>query len=55
MVSRYLNTGSGLNEVVICSAARTAMGSFLGSLAPLSSTQLGSIAVKVGPTATIVP
>ncbi|XP_037082809.1 acetyl-CoA acetyltransferase B, mitochondrial-like [Pollicipes pollicipes] len=45
-VRRSLSTASGLNEVVICSAARTAMGSFLGTLAPLSSTQLGSVAVK---------
>src|ERR1700761_5083321 len=35
-----------MKEVVIVSATRTAIGSFGGSLAPLSATQLGSIAIK---------
>src|SRR6201993_1264117 len=35
-----------MREVVIVSATRTAIGSFGGSLAPLSATQLGSIAIK---------
>lgn len=35
-----------LNDVVIASAVRTPMGSFRGSLAPLSATELGSVAVK---------
>lgn len=43
---RGLTTLSGLNDVVIVSAARTGMGSFQKTLAPLSATQLGSIAVK---------
>ncbi|XP_043231598.1 acetyl-CoA acetyltransferase B, mitochondrial-like isoform X3 [Amphibalanus amphitrite] len=44
--ARCLSTVTGLNEVVIASAARTGMGSFQKTLAPLSATQLGSIAVK---------
>ncbi|XP_030895470.1 acetyl-CoA acetyltransferase, mitochondrial [Leptonychotes weddellii] len=35
-----------LNEVVIVSAARTPIGSFLGSLASLPATKLGSIAIQ---------
>uniref|UniRef100_A0A8C7EY66 Acetyl-CoA acetyltransferase 1 n=1 Tax=Neovison vison TaxID=452646 RepID=A0A8C7EY66_NEOVI len=35
-----------LNEVVIVSAARTPIGSFLGSLASLPATRLGSIAIQ---------
>ncbi|HEY0245724.1 MAG TPA: acetyl-CoA C-acyltransferase [Mucilaginibacter sp.] len=35
-----------MKEVVIVSATRTAIGSFGGSLASLSATQLGSIAIK---------
>lgn len=35
-----------MNDVVIISAARTPIGSFLGSLAPLSATKLGAIAVE---------
>lgn len=34
------------NKVVIVSAVRTPIGSFLGSLSSLSATQLGSIAIK---------
>ncbi|MDN3594102.1 acetyl-CoA C-acyltransferase [Zunongwangia endophytica] len=34
------------NEVVIVSAARTPIGSFLGSLSNISATKLGSIAIK---------
>jgi len=33
-------------EVVIVAAARTPVGSFRGSLAPLSATQLGAHAIK---------
>jgi len=33
-------------KVVIVSAARTPIGSFLGSLSTMSATQLGSIAIK---------
>ncbi|MGA0545498.1 acetyl-CoA C-acetyltransferase [Brevundimonas sp. VNH65] len=33
-------------EVVIVSAARTPVGSFLGALAPLSAAELGSVAIK---------
>ncbi|XP_044738745.1 acetyl-CoA acetyltransferase, mitochondrial isoform X2 [Chrysoperla carnea] len=35
-----------LNEVVIVSAVRTPIGSFLGSLAPLPATRLGAVAVN---------
>lgn len=35
-----------MTEVVIVSAARTPVGSFMGSLSALSATQLGSIAIK---------
>jgi acetyl-CoA C-acetyltransferase len=35
-----------MNEVVIVSAARTPIGSFLGSLSSIPATQLGSIAIK---------
>ena len=34
------------NKVVIVSAARTPIGSFMGALSPLSATQLGSAAIK---------
>src|SRR5690606_9194782 len=34
------------NKVVIVSAVRTPIGSFLGSLSSLSATQLGSAAIK---------
>lgn len=37
---------SGLPTVYIVSAARTPVGSFLGSLSSVSATQLGSIAIK---------
>ncbi|KAL2023260.1 hypothetical protein VTK56DRAFT_3383 [Thermocarpiscus australiensis] len=37
---------AGLPPVYICSAARTPVGSFLGSLSSLSATQLGSHAIK---------
>ncbi|CAH0553030.1 unnamed protein product [Brassicogethes aeneus] len=46
VTSRKYSSKPNLNEVVIISAARTPMGSFLGSLAPLSATKLGSIAVQ---------
>nr|AAX78436.1 acetoacetyl-CoA thiolase [Dendroctonus jeffreyi] len=35
-----------VNEVMIVSAVRTPIGSFLGSLAPLSATRLGAVAVQ---------
>ncbi len=35
-----------MREVVIVSAARTAIGTFNGSLSPLSAQELGSIAIK---------
>merc|ERR1712002_656112 len=37
---------SGLNDVVIASAVRTPVGSFLGSLAPVPAVQLGATAIK---------
>ncbi|XP_053388313.1 acetyl-CoA acetyltransferase, mitochondrial-like [Mercenaria mercenaria] len=45
-VLRGLTQLSGLNDVVIASAVRTPVGSFLGSLAPLPATKLGSIAIQ---------
>lgn len=46
MAARNYATKPQLNEVVIVSAVRTPMGSFQGSLAPLSAPQLGSVAIK---------
>lgn len=43
---RAYSSKARLNDVVIVSAARTPMGSFLGSLSSLSATKLGSIAVQ---------
>lgn len=40
------STKVSLNEVVIVSAVRTPMGSFRGSLAGMSATELGAVAVK---------
>ncbi|XP_026733699.1 acetyl-CoA acetyltransferase, mitochondrial [Trichoplusia ni] len=40
------STKVSLNEVVIASAVRTPIGSFRGSLASLSATELGAVAVK---------
>lgn len=37
---------SAKNEVVIISAVRTPIGSFLGTLSPLSATQLGAVVVE---------
>ncbi|XP_045197620.1 acetyl-CoA acetyltransferase, mitochondrial-like [Mercenaria mercenaria] len=45
-IFRGLTQLSGLNDVVIASAVRTPVGSFLGSLAPLPATKLGSIAIQ---------
>ncbi|KAF5301492.1 hypothetical protein FQR65_LT08795 [Abscondita terminalis] len=43
---RLYSSKPNLNEVVIISATRTPIGSFLGSLSSLSATQLGAVAVK---------
>ncbi|KAL1492141.1 hypothetical protein ABEB36_012629 [Hypothenemus hampei] len=43
---RQYGTQTNLNEVVIVSAVRTPIGSFLASLSPLSATQLGGVAIK---------
>jgi len=43
---RHFSQVSGLNEVVIVSAARTPVGSFLGSLATVPATKLGSVAIE---------
>lgn len=40
------STKVSLNEVVIASAVRTPIGSFRGSLASLSASELGAVAVK---------
>lgn len=45
---------AGLPPVYIVSAARTPIGSFLGSLSSLSATQLGSHAIK-GRASTLYP
>lgn len=44
--ARNYSSKSQLNEVVIISAVRTPIGSFLGSLSPLSATKLGSVAIQ---------
>jgi len=44
--ARNYGKGSRSNEVVIVSAVRTPIGSFRGSLATLSATKLGSIAIQ---------
>ena len=44
--SRRMHSSSvGASDVVICSVARTPIGSFNGSLSKMQSTQLGSVAV----------
>ncbi|XP_067673929.1 acetyl-CoA acetyltransferase, mitochondrial-like [Haliotis asinina] len=43
---RHLSKVSGLNDVVIVSAVRTPIGSFLSSLADVPASRLGSIAIK---------
>ena len=43
---RNFGKNSRPNEVYIVSAVRTPIGSFRGSLAPLSASKLGSIAIK---------
>eukprot|EP00745_Piridium_sociabile_P036999 TRINITY_DN66888_c1_g1_i3.p1 TRINITY_DN66888_c1_g1~~TRINITY_DN66888_c1_g1_i3.p1 ORF type:complete len:416 (-),score=104.01 TRINITY_DN66888_c1_g1_i3:79-1326(-) len=43
---RHLGQVSGLNDVVIVSAVRTPIGSFLSSLSEVPATRLGSIAIK---------
>lgn len=43
---RFYSSKVRLNDVVIVSAVRTPMGSFLGSLSSLSATKLGAVAVK---------
>ncbi|XP_060525415.1 acetyl-CoA acetyltransferase, mitochondrial isoform X2 [Cylas formicarius] len=44
--TRTYASKSSSNDVVIVSAVRTPMGSFLGSLAPLSATKLGAVAIQ---------
>ncbi len=39
-------------EVVIVGAARTPIGSFLGSLAAVPATRLGAVAIRAAPTMT---
>ncbi|XP_039600447.1 acetyl-CoA acetyltransferase, mitochondrial [Polypterus senegalus] len=45
-VTRSYASGSTLNEVVIVSAVRTPIGSFMGSLSKVPATKLGSVAIK---------
>lgn len=44
--TRFYSSKVKLNDVVIVSAVRTPMGSFLGSLSKLSATKLGAVAVQ---------
>ncbi|XP_011498265.1 PREDICTED: acetyl-CoA acetyltransferase, mitochondrial [Ceratosolen solmsi marchali] len=46
MSKKLYSTGVKLNDVVIISAARTPIGSFLGSLSSMSATKLGAIAIQ---------
>lgn len=46
LFSASFSSGSPINEVLICSAVRTPIGSFRSSLAPLSAPKLGSIAIQ---------
>ncbi|XP_031782517.1 acetyl-CoA acetyltransferase, mitochondrial isoform X1 [Nasonia vitripennis] len=43
---RFYSSKVKLNDVVIVSAARTPMGSFLGSLSSMSATKLGAVAIQ---------
>lgn len=45
--TRMYSSKVTLNDVVIISAVRTPMGSFLGSLSKVSATKLGAVAVQV--------
>ncbi|CAG9826293.1 unnamed protein product [Diabrotica balteata] len=45
-LSRRLYSSSSKNDIVIISAVRTPMGTFLGPLAPLSATRLGAVAIQ---------
>lgn len=45
--TRLYSSKVKLNDVVIVSAVRTPMGSFLGSLSKVSATKLGAVAVQV--------
>jgi len=47
MNRRLYSSKIQLNDVVIVSAVRTPMGSFLGSLSSISATKLGAVAVQV--------
>jgi len=47
MSRRLYSSKVNLNDVVIVSAVRTPMGSFLGSLSSVSATKLGAVAVQV--------
>ncbi|XP_029160221.1 acetyl-CoA acetyltransferase, mitochondrial [Nylanderia fulva] len=46
MSKRLYSSKINLNDVVIISAVRTPMGSFLGSLSSISATKLGAVAVQ---------
>lgn len=45
--TRWYSSKTKLNDVVIVSAVRTPMGSFLGSLSKVPATKLGAVAVQV--------
>lgn len=45
--TRMYSSKVKLNDVVVISAVRTPMGSFLGSLSKVSATKLGAVAVQV--------
>ncbi|XP_072018802.1 acetyl-CoA acetyltransferase, mitochondrial-like isoform X2 [Amphiura filiformis] len=46
IASRGFATVQGLNDVVIVSSVRTPIGSFRGTLAPMTATRLGAIAIE---------
>jgi acetyl-CoA C-acetyltransferase len=47
MCKRFYSTKVKLNDVVIISAVRTPIGSFLGTLSSMSATKLGATAIQV--------
>lgn len=46
MRGRFFSTVAGLNEVMIVGAARTPMGSYMGSLSSVPAPRLGAIAIQ---------
>lgn len=46
VIKRRFSSNTALKDVVIISAVRTPIGSFLASLSPLSAPQLGAVAIQ---------